>query len=178
MTVKEIIGECLTRLGLVNYISKTSYSTSEQAQIDKLLAALNIIYRGAVAEYLPFFKEESVTLINNEVPLTELGENIIYPMWLKVENCKHKVIGLPNKLKSDFSGTGTLKYAYIPKPLVLDSVISDLRLSPSILSAGALGEYYFENKVFDLAKSFDTDFRSALLASRFKGREMRYFVGR
>ena len=56
--------------------------------------------------------------------------------------------------------------------------IEDMRLTVSVLSDGALAELYYRDKVFDIAESYDSDFRAALGALRYKGREMRLGAGR
>jgi chitinase len=48
-----------------------------------------------------------------------------------------------------------------------------MRLTVGALSDGALGEYYFQNKTFDLAKSFDSDFRAQIGVLRYKGKNVR-----
>lgn len=53
-----------------------------------------------------------------------------------------------------------------------------MRLTSSVLSDGTLAEMYYQDKVFDLAQSFDTDFRAALGVLRYKGRALRLRAGR
>ena len=50
--------------------------------------------------------------------------------------------------------------------------IDDVRVTRSMLVNGTLAEYYFQNKVFDLAKSFDSDFRAETGIIRYKGRSV------
>lgn len=47
-----------------------------------------------------------------------------------------------------------------------------MRLTRSVLANGALAEYYFQNKMFDLAKSFDSDFRNQIGALRYRGKNI------
>ena len=52
------------------------------------------------------------------------------------------------------------------------SEIDDMRLTRSVLANAALSEYYFQNKMFDLAKSFDSDFRTQIGALRYRGKNI------
>lgn len=56
--------------------------------------------------------------------------------------------------------------------LTFEGEINDMRLTKSALADGALGEYYFQNKMFDLAKSFDSDFRAQIGLMRYKGKNL------
>ena len=42
MTAKNVIGECLIKMGLADFTTKSKFSESEQELIDGLLGALNI----------------------------------------------------------------------------------------------------------------------------------------
>ena len=50
MLVKDVIRECLCKMGEKDLLSETELSDEEQALIDRLLAAMNIAYRDAVTE--------------------------------------------------------------------------------------------------------------------------------
>ena len=67
---------------------------------------------------------------------------------------------------------------YLPEDADESGEIEDMRLTVSVLSDGALAELYYRDKVFDIAESYDSDFRAALGALRYKGREMRLGAGR
>lgn len=79
---------------------------------------------------------------------------------------------------ADFSGKGVLRYAYLPEEAELDDEIADMRITASALSDGTLAQFYFTDKVFDLAEAYDESFRAALSVVRYKGRPMRLGTGR
>ena len=47
MLVKEVLGECLVKMGRENFLTGTEYTDEQQALADRLLAAMNIAYREA-----------------------------------------------------------------------------------------------------------------------------------
>lgn len=178
MLVKKVLAECLVKLGETDFTEETEYTDAQSALLDELLHALNFAYRDAVTEYIPLFKEEEVDVKKGVIFTGELSEKIIYPVLLVAEGCKRRVRIYPDGLVADFDGKAVLRYAYLPAELTLASEIADMRLTPAVLADGTLAEYYFANKLFDLAQSHDNDFRSALSLLRYKGRDMRLKVGR
>lgn len=178
MLVKEVIGECLVKMGTEDFTSATERTEAQQALFDRLLAALNIAYREAVTEYLPLVAEENVVVTDGEIPADSLGRKIIYPLSLTADGKYFRIRTYPDRVLTDLSGKGVLRYAYLPDPLGEEDEIADMRLTVSVLSDGALAELYYQDKVFDLAQSFDTDFRAALGVLRYKGRALRLRAGR
>lgn len=178
MQVKSIIGECLVKMGGVDFTQKSAYTTEEQALFDRLLAALNIAYREVCSQYLPQICEEEVVFSENEINVSVLAKRIIYPIALYKGGVKCGFKVYPDRIAADINGNAMLRYAYMPCVLSGESEISELMLTQSIMADGTLGEFYFQNKIFDLAGAFDTDFRSALSALRYKGRELSLKAGR
>ncbi|MCM1306470.1 MAG: hypothetical protein NC037_06160 [Bacteroides sp.] len=174
MTAKSVIGECLLKMGLADFTKKNNQSDTEKELIEALLGALNIAYREVVCEYLPLVEKEKVVFNDGELLVSNIAKRILYPIRLtrgdQVKNFKV----YPDKIVADIEGEATLEYAYVPTlPFTITSNINDLRLTQSALSDGTLAEYYFANKVFDLAKNFDASFRSKMGVLRYKGRRMR-----
>lgn len=178
MLVKEILGECLVKMGGENFISATERSDAQQSLVDRLLAALNIAYREAVTEYLPLVTEETVEVSDGEILASSLGRRMTYPLSLVAGERFFRIRTYPDRILTDLSGKGVLRYAYLPDTLSEEDEIEDMRLTPSVLSDGTLAELYYQDKVFDLAQSFDTDFRAALGVLRYKGRALRLRAGR
>ncbi len=173
MKVKDIIGLCLEKMGKENFVENLSYSSEEQAMVDCLLRATNIVYREISTEYLPQYVTENVSVIDGVVDIAHLSQTILYPAKLTDTNGdKRKIKNLATSIETDFSGTGILTYAYLPDALSLSDNVDDLRLNVNIMSDGALSEYYFQDKVFDLANAYDTKFRSAISMLRYKGRNI------
>ncbi len=174
MNAKNVISECLLKMGLADFSHNETFSEGEQELINSLLGAMNIAYREIICEYLPLTTEENVVFSDGQLMISKLGKSILYPIRLKRGDETVAFKTYPNRLTADFSGEAILEYAYTPPtPISINSSINDVRLTQSALSDGTLAEYYFANKVFDLAKSFDTSFRSKLGLMKYKGRSLR-----
>lgn len=178
MFVKDVLGECLIKMGRENFLSESDLSDAEQALADRLLAALNIAYREAVTEYIPLYAEEEVVASEGEIDVSSLSRRILYPVSFTADGKRHRLWLRPEGLIAEYGGKGVLRYAYLPDEAAMADEIEDMRLTPSVLSDGALAEYYFQDKVFDLAEAYDTSFREALSVVRYKGRPMRLGAGR
>lgn len=174
MEVIKIISECLIKMGEKDFTANQTYTTAQQSLADKLLGALNVIYREAVVEYLPLIAKQEIELGDDGYEVSGLAHAILYPIRLEKDGARRRTYVFPTRIGSDFVGKATLTYAYTPsQPLTLDGTLDDTRFTVSALSDGTLGEYYFQNKVFDLAKSFDTDFRAAMSMLKHKGKILR-----
>lgn len=177
MTVKSILAECLTKMGTENFLNKTTLGADEQKLANRLLAALNVIYREVVTQYLPLYAEEVVSFENGRLKTQNLEKHILYPVAVYRDGQPCKLKAYNDTITCGFDGEARLVYAYLPETeLKISDSIEDMRMSVSALSDGTLGEYYFENKVFDLAKSFDTDFRAKI--SMLKNKASRLCVKR
>lgn len=173
MQVKEVLGECLVKMGVADFTAESEYTEEQSALLGRLLGALNVAYREALTNDMPRYKTETVTVKKGVVDIGALSERILYPVSLKTGDCRLRFVTEADGVYADYDGRAELKYAYVPAALTLDGEIADMRLTSSLLSDGALGEYYFENRAFDIAKSFDGDFRAGLSAIKFKGRDLR-----
>ena len=174
MTVKSIVAECLVKMGLDNFVNNQSYTPDEQKIIDRLVFNVNVVYREIVAEYLPLVATADVDISSGEYAYSSLtGVNVLYPIRLEAGDEEIRFKSYPTKLKCDFQGAAKLTYAYLPSAdVTLTDSISDTRITTSVMVAGVLAEYYFQNKVFDLAKNFDVAFREEIAKLKYKGRSM------
>ena len=85
MTVKQIIGECLVRMGLDNFINNQSYTADEQKLADRLVLDLNIVYRQIVARDLPLVASADIEIENGSYSFSSLtGVRFLYPVRLEV----------------------------------------------------------------------------------------------
>ena len=174
MTVKKVIAECLVKMGGKDFTNNSEYTADEQELLDALLAALNIVYREIVSEYLPLTECEEVEFEDGVLKISKLSKRILYPVRVTRGDEVKAFKAYPDRIAVNFSGKAMLEYAYMPNnEFEISDSISDLRLTESALSDGTLGEYYFANKVFDLAKSFDTSFRDKLGLLRYTGKRLR-----
>lgn len=178
MLVKDVLGECLTKMGKDNFLVGEMFSDAEQALTDRLLAALNIAYKEAVTEYIPLYAEEETDAEDGLIDISGLGHRIIYPVSFTAGGMRCRLWSRPDGVAVNFRGKGVLRYAYLPEDFSVGDSIDDMRLTPSVLSDGTLAEYWFQDKVFDLAEAYAESFRMSLSRLRYKGRAMRLGAGR
>lgn len=171
MQIKDVIGECIVKMGENNFVNKESYDKDEQALVNKLLGALNIAYREIVADYLPLVYTQKISAVDGKIDVKSLDKDILYPISVKIGGKKVTFYTDATSIYLSGSGEAEIKYAYMPnKVLAFDDELVDMRLTMSALSDATLAEYYFQEKVFELAKSFDTDFRAQVGLLRYKGK--------
>lgn len=178
MKVKEIIRECLIKLGLEDFTQKTAFGEDERILFDRLLNALNIMQKEIASEYLPRLFEEEIFTQDGKIPLSALSKTLLYPVKIISDGVKRAFRTLPSGIVCDCKGKATLIYAYVPEDLTASDDFGDCRLSSGVLSDAVLGEYCLENKVFDMARFYDEKFRAAVSALRYKGRELKLKCGR
>lgn len=178
MLIKKVIAECLAAMGEKDFTDSTERTEQQTELATRLLVALNRAYREAVTEYLPVVEEETVNVTDGVIDVSSLAKNIVYPVSLTADGKTYKLKIYPDKLLSDYSGRAVLRYAYMPDELAESSELADMRFTLSMLTDGTLAEYYFRERAFDLAESYDTSFRTALSVARYRGRELRLKGGR
>ncbi|HPD01785.1 MAG TPA: hypothetical protein P5161_04210 [Eubacteriales bacterium] len=173
MTVKQILGRCLVKLGETDFTSKPMLSESETATLDRLLSAANFIYHEICANYLPQIHTEAVELDGSgELQYSALERRIIRPLRLIKDGYLKYFKGGATKLQSDFSGAAELVYSYLPPDLALNDTVDDTRLLPWIFEDGICGEYAFQNGLYEMAAAFDTKFRDAAARQKYRGRNI------
>ena len=173
MKIKNVIGECLVRAGKEDFSLNASLTDEQKELQNRLLACVNIAYREIVSKYLPLIYEEQVVFQDGKCLAKSLSKKIIFPVRVKVGDSVKAFKTSADAIVCSYSGDATLVYAYMPdKDFAITDEIDDLRITRSCLVNGALAEYYFQNKVFDLAKSFDADFRAETGILRYKGRSV------
>ena len=106
MLVKEILGECLVKMGAEDFTSAAERTETQQTLIGRLLAAFNIAYREAVTEYLPLVAEEEVEVRDGEIPAASLGRKIIYPLSLVSEGRHYRIRTYPDRVVVEVSDCG------------------------------------------------------------------------
>lgn len=174
MEIKKVIGECLVKMGEENFAEEQTLTDEQQELLNKLVCALNIAYREIVSCYLPLVHRQRTTIEDGKISAGSLDKAILYPIEIKQDGRRLSFYTEADGICCRGSGEVEIKYAYMPSEvLTLEASISDIRLTSSALSDGTLAEYYFQEKVFELAKSFDTDFRAQLGLLRYKGRGLR-----
>lgn len=171
MQIKDVVGECLVKMGENNFVNNESFDEDQQALVNKLLGALNIAYREIVADYLPLLYTQKVSAVDGKIDVEELDKSILYPISVKIGGEKVTYYTDATSIYLSAAGEAEIKYAYMPsKVFALGDELVDMRLTMSALSDATLAEYYFQEKVFELAKSFDTDFRAQIGLLRYKGK--------
>ncbi len=173
MTVKKVLGECLIKMGKENFAIKTEYDDEEIRLLKQLLSALNIVYREIISEYLPLVETEEVEFVDGRLSADSLSKTILFPISLKRNGEEKRFKVYADSIAAAFSGAAVLEYAYLPEnDFTLTDSISHMRLAQGALCDGILSEYYFANKVFDLAQDFDSSYRSKLGLLKYKGKRL------
>ncbi len=172
MQIKKVIGECLVKMGEVDFASDQKISEEQKELRDKLLKAVNLAYREIVSQYLPLYYEQTVKFNEGKCLSATLDKKIIYPVRVESADGKVSFRTTQNAIYADIDGEATITYAYMPDEVTIGGDISDMRLTQSALADGALAEYYYQNKMFDLARDFDTDFRAQMGILKYRGRNV------
>lgn len=173
MKIKDVVGECLVKMGQTDFSNEQNLDAQQTELKNKLLACINIIYREIVSDYLPLVHTESATFADGKISSSSLSKKILYPVKIVKDGEKKSFFCGATEIFCDVTGQAQITYAYMPDAdLTFDGEINDMRLTKSALANGALGEFYFQNKMFDLAKSFDSDFRAQIGILRYKGRNL------
>ena len=174
MKVKSVLKECLAKMGEEDLFDKPELTEDEQKLKARLLKALNVIYREIISCYLPLTFAEDVELFEGRLKTSTLSRDLLFPIRLEREGKATAFRALGGEIVANFSGAARLTYAYMPEgELAEEDDAECMRLSVSAFADGVLGEYYFENRSFELAKSYDADFRNKLGLVRIKGRMLR-----
>lgn len=175
MNIKKVVGECLRRMGEKDFTTSSAQLTDEQKELqDKLLGACNIVYREIASRYIPVYYSQKVTFENGKTPLSSLHRKPLYIVSIKAGDSSVPFCVQTSSILAEIEGGAIIKYVCMPSEtdLNINSEINDLRVSQSAFCCGVLGEYYFQNKVFDLARSFDGEFREQMNELKYKGRSI------
>lgn len=173
MKIKDVVGECLIKMGQTDFSNEQNLDAQKTELKNRLLACINIIYREIVSDYLPLVHTESVSFLDGKIASSTLSKQILYPIKIVQGDEKKSFFCGAQEIFCDVTGAAQITYAYMPQTeLTFEGEINDMRLTKSALVNGALAEFYFQNKMFDLAKSFDSDFRAQIGLMRYKGRNL------
>lgn len=163
MTVKDIITECLSKMGKDNFLSNATLDEDEIRLRDALIDCCNIAYRQVVSRYLPNIHKEEVHFVENTVYTKDLAMQILYPIMLKNEDGVLRFRTYYDRIEAKHDGVATLTYAFMPDvKLSIDDTIDKMDLTQHAMVNGVLKEYYFANKLFELAEKYDIDFRDEM----------------
>lgn len=174
MIIKKVVGECLRRMGEKDFTSATQLTDEQKELQDKLIGACNIVYREIVSRYIPVYYSQKVTFEDGKTLLSSLHKKPLYIVSVKVGDTSVPFFVQAPSILAEIDGPATVKYVCLPAEyeLTLTSDVSDLKVTQGAFCCGVLAEYYFQNKVFDLAKSFDTEFRVQMNELKFKGKSI------
>ncbi|MDR3217219.1 MAG: hypothetical protein LBT55_07455 [Clostridiaceae bacterium] len=170
MTIKQLLGNVLRKLGYEDFTAKTVYGADEEEMIDKLLYAADSVYKEIRTCYLPIeFTENVTTDANGFLPYSTLSRNIIAPRKLTVDGKEKGFVGGATGLKTSFVGGATLTYAYMPDALTLEGDTPGGSLPDWVLEEGTAGEYAFREGLYDVASAFDGRFRESMARIKYRG---------
>ncbi len=174
MYVKEILKSCLLRAGKENLIDKATPTQQDTDEIEKFLNAFNTVFRDISINYLPQTMLEEIIFVDGEAQIDGLSEDIYLPKYVEQNGNKIKYTTTARGLKANnVNGKVKLCYSYIPKLFQLNSEVPNLKISPNAIEAGVLSEYFFQVRAYDLAKEYDTKYRSEMTVAKYKGKEIR-----
>lgn len=173
MEVKQILAECLCKMGESNFLQESELDDRQSEMVGNLLDCLNSAYRRVVCDHLPLVTDEQVMVSQNKVYFCDLAESILYPIRLTSGEQKQAFETFADRIQTNFDGKATLRYAYMPCcPFGINDVIEDVRLTTEIMADGTLAGYYFAHKMFDLARNFENKFDMGLSKVKYKGKNM------
>lgn len=173
MKVKDIMRECLVKMGRENFLDKEQKSEEENALASGLLSSLSAVYRELTTCDFPVTTSEEVRFSGGVLRADSIKKAILYPISLTVGGNSVEYTAYHDRIEANVEGTATLKYAYDPESdFGIGDSIADIRMSVGLLSDGTLANYYLANKIYKLAEAFDSAFRSKLTLARYKGRPL------
>ena len=112
MKVKQIVEECIVKMGLDNFINNQTYTADEQKIIDRLVFNVNVVYREIVTSYLPLIDSREVQIEGGEYVFADLtGVRMLYPVRLEAGDKEIKFKTYATKLKCDYEGRAKLYFA-------------------------------------------------------------------
>lgn len=129
MKIKDVVGECLVKMGQTDFSNEQTLDEQQTELKNKLLASINIIYREIVSEYLPLYHTETVNFSGGKVNSSALTKKILYPVKVVKNNRKQSFFSGADGVYCDIEGEAQLTYAYMPSaPLAYTDEINDMRL--------------------------------------------------
>lgn len=174
MLVRNVVSECLRRMGEYDFTTGEYVLNDEQKDLqNKLVSAIDFAYKEVLTQYNPLYCTQTITFAKNKCPRSVLTYKMLYPLKLVFDGEKIDFLVADHDICARINGPAVFTYAYLPETkLTIQGEVPEYRLTQSALCAGALGEYYFQAKVFDLAKSYDAEFRAKMSMLKYKGREI------
>ncbi len=171
MKVKDIIKTCLIKLNIKDFSLDARLTDAQNDTLNNLIGCINIAFREIATEHCPLVYSEEM-LSDGQIRICELTHKIIYPISFEAGGQKQKLKVSGNKIATDYIGTGLFSYTYLPDVLTLDSNIDLIGVTEKIIVSATLAEYCFRNRLYELAKSYDNEFRSTLMVMKMKGKEI------
>lgn len=175
MNVKFVIQKCLAKLNVPDFTGKVEPYLSDREKLlgQALLFALNSTYREIISEYLPFVTDENVSFTRGKLSASALSKQILYPISVKKGEENLKFSTDAENIYADVDGLAVLRYAYLPVAEL--TMTSDIKLtcaSDDLFSDGTLAQYYLAAGAYDLAKSYDGEYRKKLWKLRYKNKAL------
>lgn len=175
MTVKKLVAKCLEKLGEQDFTGSSTMLESQKRMQDKLVYAINAVYREIITEYIPLVTSERAEIRDGKIRAAALSKQVIYPIRVSVNGEDVKFAAdAENICVRQGDGTAEVTYAYMPsEALKIDGSMEILGASEDMLSDGAISQYYLAEGVYDLAKIYDMSYRDKLWKLRYKDKSMR-----
>ena len=179
MKVKEILKNVCVYLGKEELLESNFFEDGgeeltdlQQKELEKMKKCLELITSEIASDYLPIYKQKSVTLKNGEINVFEIDENIMEIVSIKNKfgkNIKFKLIG-DKVIAMATNIVVTYKIHFGELQLDGDAESFGGRLSARVLGYGTASEYSYQEMLYDDASIWENRFKNALLiACRKKG---------
>ncbi len=176
MTVRELFKLCLKKMGVDDFSANelNTFDANQFEIYEKFLSSLNVVLSEIAIHYFHQFEKEQIVFDGKKFLFSKLSKRIVKVTGLDAGGSKLSYEVFPSGIESDFEGTATITYEFLPNEVGLESIIDDYRLTSNLLVDGVLSEIYFGDGVYDLASNYDSKFRKNLL--RYKQSEKERFV--
>ena len=182
MKAKEILKNVCVYLGKEELLESGIFESddvvldsSQQKEIDKMLASLNLITSEIASDYLPIEKQKEITLTEGQINVFDIDQSIQEIIAVKRKNgtnvkFKHtcdKLICLATNV--------VVTYKVHPNEITLNSNAESFggRLSARVLAYGVASEYSYLENLYDDAAIWENRFKNAMLVSSRKKHEVK-----
>ncbi len=165
MLVKNIISECLSKLGM----DPEAHNDGEDSVVKALLDAANSVYCEIATDYLPLVAREKAVFDEGFADVSALAKRILYVVAVRKDGIAKGYKLYPDYIESTFRGEGEIEYAYLPDEFAFDGELSDTRIPEWLFAEGVCAEYCYRNNMSDMAEAFAAKFKESLLRLKNKG---------
>ncbi len=172
MKIREIIGDCLLKLGYgtaVDMVTDANRTDEQNKAVNMLLKCASIVYSEIITNHFPNVVKETVTLTDGKMELSQLtNSKFVYALSLKQNGENRKIKVYPTYIESNFSGEGELEFVALLSTYDLDTELPE-RVPSWLLAEGVAAEYAYANNMIDAGVQSERKFRDGLSELKARG---------